>query len=102
MSFLGAGITTVVGIALNKVEAEFQVYLLSKEKDSNSYFFRTYEVSETTTIDFIDKNSKEFAKFIKERRDAINKQIEKEKGCIEDDSKTIKELSIELSGYEIK
>lgn len=102
VSFLGAGITTVVGIALNQIEAEFQVYLLSKERDTNSYSFRTYEVNETTVIDFIDKNSKEFQKFIKERRDAINKQIEKEKECIEDDSKTIKELSIELSKYEIK
>lgn len=92
----------VVGIALSKQEAEFTVSQLESESYDSYHCHTTYSFQETTTTDFIDKNSKEYKKFLKDKRDEINSKIEKEKECIESDSATIKELAIELSQYEIR
>lgn len=101
--FSGVESFKVVGIALTIQEAEFVVSGLRSKPDEDS--FRTYTIfsfQETTTVNFIDKNSKEYKKFLKDKRDEINAKIEKEKECIESDSASIKELAIELSQYEIR
>lgn len=98
---------TILGIALTKIEAEFKAQQYEKEFNSKhcvpSDFLYTWGINcyveETSLINFVDKNSKEFKKFMLEKAEEVKKQIKKNDECKEKDIINNVELEKELQSY---
>jgi len=103
------GYQEVIGIALTKQEAEFTADKLSKESYQKwasveiPFLINSpakYSVQEVGFIEFVDKNSKQFKQFAKEKVEELNKEIKKNNECSENDVKKNEELNKEIKSYE--
>lgn len=78
----------IVGICLSKTEAEFYCGKKSLENKQNrelhefySPSIKLYKYEETSLMDFVDKDSKIYKKFIENKKQEIMEQIQKKEEC---------------------
>lgn len=100
--------TSIIGLALTKQDAEFTADQLSKRaykkwaSDQYTCFSTScpkYYVQEVSIVDFVDKESKEFKQFSKEKTTELLAMIAKNNECKDNDIKKNQELEKELETY---